>query len=96
MPAAEPELKTDPIAGEWRWNGNKDVYIDPDGTATQTGGKGKWKLLESTTTVERKYEFVWKKDDGKIYIDTMILSGDKNRLEGRNQSNRRVSAKRMP
>jgi hypothetical protein len=97
MAAEEPSLKPDPIAGEWRWNGNRDVLVDPDGTATHSSGaKAKWKLLHNSTTAERKYEFSWKKPDGTISIDIIILSGDGNRLDGRSQSNRRISAKRIP
>jgi len=95
--AEEPIARPDPIAGEWRWFGNRDVFVDPDGTAVHEGNAtAKWKLLHTNNTVERKYEFIWKKNDGHIYIDTMILSGDGNRLEGRNQSNKRVWAKRVP
>jgi len=97
MAAAEPETKPDPIAGEWRWNGNRDVLIDPNGTATERGsGTAEWKLLHSNNTVERKYEITWKFNDGRFFIDIMILSGDGNRLEGRNQANKRVWAKRVP
>jgi hypothetical protein len=97
MPAQESISKPDPIVGEWRWNGNRDVIIDVDGTAKQkSDGTASWKLLHTNNTVERKYEFTWNKTNGNIYIDTMILSSDGNRLEGRNQSNKRVWAKRVP
>jgi len=94
--AEEPISKPDPIVGEWRWLGTRDVFIDADGTANEgSAGKAVWKLLHNNT-VERKYEFTLKTSDGRIYIDTLILSGDGNRLEGRNQFNRRVWAKRVP
>jgi hypothetical protein len=97
MPAEEPVSKPDPIVGEWRWNGNRDVIVDANGTANQRGdGTASWKLLHTNNTVERKYEFTWNKSNGNIYIDTLILSSDGNRLEGRNQSNKRVWAKRVP
>jgi hypothetical protein len=96
VPAEEPVSKPDPIVGEWRWLGNRDVFIDADGTANEgSAGKAVWKLLHNNT-VERKYEFTLKTSDGRIYIDTLILSSDGNRLEGRNQSNKRVWAKRVP
>ena len=97
LAAEESELKTDPIAGEWMWNGKSDVLVDPDGTANQSNGAtAKWKLLRTNSTVERKYEFTWKKPNGTISIDTIILSIDRNRLDGRNQFNRRIWAKRIP
>jgi hypothetical protein len=97
MKAEEAILKPDPIVGEWRWLGNRDVFFDADGKGNEgNAGKAVWKVLNTNNTVERKYEITWKRSDGKIYIDTMILSSDGNRLEGRNQSNRRVWAKRIP
>jgi hypothetical protein len=94
--AEEASSKPDPVVGEWIWNGNRDVIVDPDGTAKQRGdGTAQWKLLHGNNTVERKYEFTWNKSNGNIYIDTLILSGDGKRLEGRNQANKRVWAKRV-
>lgn len=96
-PAEEPGSKPDPIVGEWRWLGNRDVIVDSDGRAKEgDAATATWKLLHTNNTVERKYEFTWNRNDAKIYVHTLILSSDGNRLEGRNQFNKRVWAKRVP
>ena len=96
LPAQEPDSKPDPIVGQWIWNGNRNVTVEADGTAKQPGvGTAEWKLLHTNNTVERKYEFTWSRRNGKIYIHTLVLSTDGQTLDGKNQENKRVWAKRV-
>ena len=93
LPAEE---STDPIVGRWIWIGTRNVIVNADGTAKQPGeATAEWKLLHTNNTVERKYEFIWNRNGGKTYIHTVVLSNDRQRLDGKNQVNQRIWAKRV-
>jgi hypothetical protein len=84
------------IVGRWIWIGARDVIVNADGTAKQPGeATAEWKLLHTNNTVERKYEFIWSRRGGKTYIHTVVLSNDGQRLDGKNQVNQRIWAKRV-
>jgi len=96
LPAQEPASKTDPIVGRWIWVGARNVTINANGTAVQPGeATAEWKLLHDGNTNERKYEFIWSRNGGKTYIHTVVLSNDGQHLDGKNQVNQRVWAKRV-
>jgi hypothetical protein len=97
--AQEPTSKPDPIVGEWIWNDNMDITVNADGTVNQRGDgaakwSAKWRLLESRS-VERKYEFNWTRPNGSNIIDTLTLSSDGKKLEGKNQQKHRVGGRRV-
>jgi len=91
---AQDAAKSDPIVGKWIWAGNRDVTINADGTGEQHDAKVHWKLLDSAA-VERKYELEWNVKNGHVYIETLQLSNDGERLEGKNQKGKRITAKRV-
>jgi hypothetical protein len=96
LQAEEPASKTDPIVGHWIWVGTRNVTVNADGTAKQPGeATAEWKWVDVHGTTERKYEFIWNRAGGRIYIHKLVLSADGQRLDGTNQKGERVWAKRV-
>ena len=91
--SAKPDATPpDPILGNWVWPKGYPVTITADGKAVSPRGpRATWKFLNNRE-VERKYEFIW--DQGK-FIDTVKLSRDGQKLEGKNQNGDRVWAARV-
>lgn len=93
LPKADEARAKDPILGKWVWHGGHPVTVAADGTATSTKGpRATWKFLNNKE-LERKYEVVW--DEG-IFIDTVRLSRDFKKVEGKNQKGERITAVRAP
>ncbi|MEO8350204.1 MAG: hypothetical protein ABI680_00645, partial [Chthoniobacteraceae bacterium] len=83
--------KADPILGIWLWRGQVRVTITADGKAIGDNGfRGVWKYLNNRE-VERKYEMVW--NEG-VFTESLKLSQDGSRLEGKNQKGERLFARR--
>jgi len=74
------------IAGEWKWFNGGTAVILADGTIQGTGHS--WKCLDSS---QRTFLISW--SNGK-WLDTLTLSQDGNRLDGKNQNGNRVWAER--
>jgi len=72
----------DGMNGQWRWQNGATVTINPDGNCDATNGFiGVWRRLGPG-----KYEIKWKRPGQQVqYIDTVQLSADANKLEGKNQ-----------
>jgi hypothetical protein len=68
--------------------GNGDVTINANGTAQMRGAHGGTWKFENNKEGERKYVFTWT-PRGRIFIDRLRLSGDRKRLEGKNQQGNR-------
>lgn len=81
----------DPIVGTWRWFNNMIVVVSADGRSTSPRGVGQWEFVRRDT-VERQYIFT---SPNLVWVDTLILSRDGNKLSGKNQKGISVSAERV-
>src|SRR5215213_3686843 len=91
QPPSPPALKPDPIVGEWRYFNNHIVTITADGRLASPKAAGTWEFTNNKE-LERKYKLTWQ---GGLFVDTLVLSRDGNRLAGKNQKGERVSAARV-
>jgi hypothetical protein len=84
---------SDPLEGKWHYFNDHVVTIHPGGIVTSSKGvTGKWVYLKNPE-VERKYRIQW---DANLFVDTITLSRDGKKLEGKNNKGDRVGATRVP
>ncbi len=77
----------DAVVGSWKWFTGSTVVLDPGGTI---GGNPKnvWTCEDADT---RTFVLRW----GSRFVDTLVLSADGRRLEGKNQHGSRVTGERV-
>jgi hypothetical protein len=84
---------TELITGKWRWFNGLIVEITGGGMVAKDSrgnmvDSGSWRVIDAS---KRKFEMKWRAG----WTDTLTLSPDNNSLEGTNQANGHVSAKRI-
>ena len=82
--------KVEWIIGKWVWMDKQIVECNADGTFTAkpTNRKGTWRVLDSKAN-DPKYEFKW--DEG-LFVDTLTLSRDHQKLRGKNEDGKKIEA----
>jgi hypothetical protein len=89
----EGKPPTELITGKWRWFNGLIVEITGGGMVAKDSrgnmvDSGSWRVIDAS---KRKFEMKWRAG----WTDTLTLSPDNNSLEGTNQANGHVSAKRI-
>ena len=93
LSAAPKGAEADPIQGRWHYFNDHVLTISSGGNMTSNkGATGNWVFLKNPE-VERKYRMQW---EGNPLVDTMTLSRDGKKLEGKNNKGSRVWATRVP
>ncbi|MEQ8814050.1 MAG: SH3 domain-containing protein [Thalassobaculum sp.] len=77
----------DSVVGAWKWFTGSTVVLDPGGTIGGNPGNV-WTCEDAET---RTFVLRW----GSRFVDTLVLSADGQRLEGKNQHGSRVSGQRL-
>ncbi len=77
----------EPLVGEWRWFNGATITVRSNGTLQGTNNqRGKWAREPND-----RYVLTW--DEG--WIDRVLLSSDKRKLQGSNQHGTQISAERI-
>ena len=80
------------MVGSWSWFNGATVTCRRDGTCTASNGfRGKWSCTDPAGRVKIRWS---RKGRGVEFVDSMSLSGDGQRITGRNQFGGSVSAVR--
>ncbi len=84
--AASPDAGCNAIVGQWKWFTGSTAQFDPNGAIPGAGSH--WECLDNGRT----FKISW--DNGR-WIDTLTLTEDGTRLEGKNQVGNRVWGTRI-
>lgn len=86
-----PPLAPTTFAGTWNWFNGRIIEIRPDGVAVDPSGEyqGSW-----VSKGGRTYVITWSQRGTAVWIDTLELSADGQKLSGQNQYGNPVGAER--